>query len=236
MPRGSRLIVLGPVKLPMVIAVLGACIGAASIAGAVTARSGAPALLQAGMLVTPAVWSGQLWRLVTFPLFEVHPLSLLFTWLALFWFGSDLVKQWGARRFLAIFFGLAAAMGAVTALVGLVWRAVALMPHAGSGPVLDALIVAWGLIHPGREIRLFGLFRLTGRWIARLTIGGTVLWALFEGFAYFVPHFAGELMALVWLVVVQPARARRAERLQALAARGEAWSFDRWYQKNARRR
>jgi hypothetical protein len=46
---------------------------------------------------------------VTWAFFEMNPLGLIFAALALFWFGSDLVRLWGPVRFLATYLGIAAA-------------------------------------------------------------------------------------------------------------------------------
>jgi membrane associated rhomboid family serine protease len=185
--------------MPAVIAGLIGAIAVASILGAVGARNGLSVLLANGVLLVPGVWLGQLWRLVTYPLFETSPWGLFFTGLVLYWFGNDLVARWGERRFLAAFFGLAAAAGAITCLVGRFVPDVAAFPHAGSSAVLDGLIVAWGSLNPNRDFNLYGVVRLTGRLLVPITIGGTVLYSLFSGFAPFVPHFAAELLVLAWL-------------------------------------
>jgi membrane associated rhomboid family serine protease len=223
-------IVIGRLRIPFVIASLLVALTVVSIAAAVTARNGAPALLNGAILTVPGVWRGQVWRLVTYPLLTLEPLTLIVSCLMLYWFGGDLAGRWGARRFLGVYFGLAAAAGLITCLIGLVWREVAVWPHAGSSPVINGLIVVWGLLHRGREIRLYGLFRLTGRTLVWITFGGTVLYALFDGFAPFVPHFAAELLALAWLML--PRRRRGAPRASA----AEAWSFQDWYDRQKKRR
>src|SRR5882672_8943214 len=58
-------------------------------------------------LVPNEVWRGQVWRLVTWPFIEPAPLSLVFTCLFLFWFGVDLAREWGPRRFLFVYGGVA---------------------------------------------------------------------------------------------------------------------------------
>jgi hypothetical protein len=89
---------------------------------------------------------------------------------------------------------------------------------------------------PAREIRLFNVVRIKGRWMVGISIGATLLFAIFYGFASFVPHFAAELLVLVWLGVWRPWRAGRRHQRIAAAARGEGWSFDRWYEREKQRR
>lgn len=226
---------LGPVVLPVTLAALIAALVLLSIAGAVTAQNGARWLLETGILIVPQVWQGQVWRLFTFVFFEGDPLGLIFSCLTLYWFGRDLIGRWGSRRFLAAFFALTGLSAAVTCLVGLAWPMVAMLPHAGSAPVLDGLVVAWGVLYGTREIRLWGVVRLTGTWLVRITIGGTVLYALFGGFAHFVPHFAAELLALLWLAGIQPRRDAGRKAGASRAARDPAWTFGSWYDRERRR-
>jgi membrane associated rhomboid family serine protease len=216
------------IRMPAAVAALIAVTAVVSIAAAIGARNGAPGLFSAGLLVVPAVWHGQVWRLVTWVLYEMDPINLLFACLTLYWVGGDLVRTWGTRRFLLVYFLLAGVAAGVTCLVGLAWPVVAMIPQSGSWPVLDGLVVAWGLTHAGREIRLYGVVRLTGRQLVWITLGGTVLFALFRGLAGYVPHFAAELLALAWL----------GRALRRPGPRGgrpaEAWSFDAWLAKNRR--
>jgi membrane associated rhomboid family serine protease len=215
------------IRMPRVIAALIIVTAVVSIAAALGARNGAPGLTMAGLLVVPAVWHGQLWRLVTWVLYETDALPLVFACLTLYWVGSDLARSWGARRFLLFYFGVAVAAAALTTLLGLVWPAVAAIPQGGSWPVLDALVVAWGLQYGHREIRLYGVARLTGRQLVWLTIGVTVLYALFRGLPAYVPHLSAELLVLGWM------RAWTGRR-RPTSRRDEPWSFDAWLARNRR--
>jgi membrane associated rhomboid family serine protease len=235
MGRPIRVVKVGPVVMPAVIAGLILAIAVASIAGAIGRQTGWPRLLTDGLLVVPAVWRGQAWRLITFALLQVEPFSLLISSLMLYWFGADIARLWGTRRFAALFFMGGAASGAITCLLGLAWTPVAMMAFAGAAALTNGLVVVWGLLFPARELRLFGVVRLTGRWLVVVTVAGTVLVALFHGAAPLVPHFAAEALALLWLGMLRPWRAGRARSRKALAARGEAWSFGKWYEGERRR-
>ena len=230
-----RELVLGRLRMPWVIAGLILVIAFVSIAGAVGARND-DGITQWILLSVPDVWGGQLWRLVTWSLCERNPLSLIFACLTLYWFGNDLARRWGERRLLGFFVGVAAAAAAVTALVGLVWFDVQFVPYAGSWAVLDALIISWGLLHAGAEIRLYGVIRMTGRTLVWLTVGLTVLFALFNGLALYVPHFAAELLVLAWLGPLRrlPAEIRR-KRQAALKDKASKFDLHDWIEKDRRR-
>jgi len=51
-------------------------------------------------LAPARVWHGELWRLVTWPLVEPGPISLVITCLSIFKFGGELSVRWGDRRLL----------------------------------------------------------------------------------------------------------------------------------------
>jgi membrane associated rhomboid family serine protease len=229
---------LGPFRMPRIIALLILATGIASILAAMGARSGAPWFAADTVLRGSEIWRGELWRLATWALLDLSVLGLVFACLTLYWFGSDLVRHWGDRRFLAFFFGIAAAAGALTALLGrLLWTALEGFPYAGGWVVADAIVVAWGLLFPGREIRLYGVIRLTGRHLVWVTVGLTVLYALFSGLAALVPHLTAELLVLAALGPLRRLPATLARRRQAtLAERARKFDLNEWIEHDRRRR
>ena len=62
-----------------------------------------------------------------------------------------------------------------------------------------SVIVAWGLSHPFRQILLFFAVPVSGQSLVWITVGGTVLFALFTGVGAFVPHLLAE--GIAWLHV-----------------------------------
>jgi len=192
---------------------------AVSLVAVVGDRNGLP-LLQLSVLAPRAVWSGEVWRLVTWALVETEPLNLLFGGLVLFWFGRDLVEAWGERRFLAVYLGIAAAAGALTSLAALAWPALLALRFTGFWAALDAIIVAWALLHPFRQILLFFAVPVSGKALLWITVGGTVLFALFTGVAAFVPHLLAEGLAWAWVSGNGPGRWLRRLRLPRPRRRG----------------
>jgi membrane associated rhomboid family serine protease len=240
MPRprwlDRRFSVLGGSLTAPVALLIGATL-AASILGAQI-----PGITFAGALFPGLVFQGQAWRLFTWVLFEQDALSLIFASLALFWFGNDLARVWGPGRFLATYFGLAGAAGGATCLLALAWPPLRLVPYAGPWAAVDALIIAWALTFPTRDIFVYFVLPLHGRNLVYATLGGTLLFALLGGVGAFVPHFAAELLTLA-AMRGKPVRSlwarlrfelayrgwrRRASRLKVVAppSRGES---QRWY-------
>ncbi|HUK66010.1 MAG TPA: rhomboid family intramembrane serine protease [Anaeromyxobacteraceae bacterium] len=154
-------------------------------------------LVEVAALVPALVFEGQLWRLFTWVVFEAEPFSLIFGALTLFWFGRDLCFAWGPRRFLATFFGVAAATGVVTCLVGrFVLPALYGMAFVGSWPVLLAFLVAWAMIFPERQMLYMMVLPITGRALLWITLGGTLLYAAFGGVIRYIPHLAAQLIMM----------------------------------------
>ncbi len=183
-------------RVPPTVGALISAVVAASLVGAVGRGHG---LIEAAALVPGLVWQGQVWRLVTWVFFETDPLSLLFGGLTLYWFGRDLCFAWGARRFLGSFLGIAVGAALATSILGrLAWPALLASGWTGSWPVISALIVAWAMIFPERQILFMLALPVSGRALLWLTLGGTVLYAVFGRVASYVPHLSAQLLMLAW--------------------------------------
>ncbi len=189
----------------------------ATFVGVIGHRNGLP-LLAGAVFVPELVWRGELWRLVTwvfvFP--DPVPLPLLFACLMLYWFGRDLALHWGERRFVLVYLGIAAAAAAATCLLALAWPSLGGMMSAGAWPVVDALVVAWALIFPGRQILVWFALPVSSRALLYVTIGGTVLYAIWGGLAglgTYAPHLLAEGLMLLY-VKGRPGRFLRSPRFR----------------------
>jgi membrane associated rhomboid family serine protease len=194
---GGSLQILGA-RFPLTVFALAAATLVATIAGAMGMRMGYPffrgAVLQPSLLV-----SGQPWRLVTWVFFELDALGLIFYVLILLFFGRELYYAWGRRRFLSVFFGLAAGSAILTCLVGWAWQEVWVDSYLSPWPIAEAFTIAWGVLFPGRQILVYFVLPIGGRSLVYLTIGTVVVFALMGGVSHYVPHFAAMLLMLVYL-------------------------------------
>ncbi len=158
------------------------------------------ALLDAARLAPVAIRRGQVWRLVTWPFFQEDPFTLLFGGFMLWWVGQQLSLVWGERRFLLRFllFTMGAAIG--TTLLALAWDPASWVAHAGVWPVANALLVAWAMLFPDRQVNIWGVLPLTGKTLALLVAFGTLLYAIAGGWprgvASFSPHMVA--IAIAW--------------------------------------
>jgi membrane associated rhomboid family serine protease len=171
-----------------------------TLVGVAGLRNGMPLLAYVG-LAPAAVWQGGLWRLVTWVFFDpgLNPLSLLFWAMMLLLFGRDLCDAWGWRRFLGVYLGIAVAAGVVTCLLALAWGALMGGTYLDSWPVVNALVVAWAMTFPTRQILFNFLIPVSGKALVWITVGLTVFFALLSGLAAFVPHLAALGVIFVYM-------------------------------------
>lgn len=118
----------------------------------------------------------QPWRLLTYPLVSVHPISLLFYGLVMWWVGGSLERSWGTR-FFAIYFGLMAIISALGLSAGAATLGVTSL-NVDNWLPLAALVVAWCMLNPNQEIRLWGVIPILAKWLA---LGEVLL--IFFGYA-----------------------------------------------------
>lgn len=149
-------------------------------------------LLELGSLVPDRVFHGELWRILSWAVIEPSPLSLLITCLMLYWFGKDLAAAWGSRRFLLVYFGIAIVAAVGTCLVALVDTSIVEHAYVGSWPLAEAMTVAWGLWFPDRVIRIYFVIPIRGYVLAWLTLGITVVYAIYSGWDRYVPNLLAE--------------------------------------------
>jgi membrane associated rhomboid family serine protease len=152
------------------------------------------------LLLPQAVWRGEVWRLLTWVFLEPDPISFIFLGLTLYWFGRELVALWGPARFFVAYALIGVVTGiAVCVVARFLWPTLLLVPRATAWPAIEGLLVAWGLRFPTRELRLFGMLRLTGRGLVWLFIATTLLFGLVNGFVTVLPHLLAQLTVLIGL-------------------------------------
>lgn len=153
-----------------------------------------------GLMAPSLVWSGQLWRLLTWTFFELSPLGLIFVCLLFLLFGRELAHRWGATGFLQVCAGIVVGSGLVTCLIArFLWRGLMDFPYGSAWALGEALIIAYAVLFPTRTILVYFVIPLAGRHLLILTVGGTLLFALLTSFAYFVPHFAAQGLMYAYL-------------------------------------
>lgn len=239
LPRVRYVSVLGTHLPNTVLGVVIATAGA-TILGALLQHADVP-FFAAAALVPEGVFRGELWRLVTWTFLEPNPIGLIFACLLLAWLGRDLSAAWGHWRFVGVYLGFAAAVAVATCLVGLFWSSLRLQPYATAWAMVDAILIAWAIHFPGRQILLYFVIPIAGRNLVYITIAGTALFALFSHPVFYVPHFIAiafmlvfaryPALDLIWmrlrLALLRRSGPRRSGTLRVV--RHEEKSPPRWY-------
>lgn len=174
--------------------------GVLSVVGAVLIRwMGVQAPL-AFVLQPAAVWGHgsmlpgipALWQPFTYLFFVFDPLGLIFA-LALYgWFAGSMEAWWGSRRFLRFVLMVGVGSAALTVLVALAWPNLAGTLVMGPYPLIEGLVIAWGLTFKNQEVRLYFILPVKGIHLVWLTVGIVAVQIIFSGsVAPFVPQLIG---------------------------------------------
>jgi membrane associated rhomboid family serine protease len=148
-------------------------------------------------LAPSRVWQGEVWRLITWPLVETGPMSLIITLVAIIKFGGDLATRWGDGRLERYVVRIAVGAGAIATVIALVagskflWR-------AGGWAITDALVIAWARQFPATPVTLYGVLSLSGQRLIQVTIGSTVVFALYAGPVATAAELAACVLALTY--------------------------------------
>jgi membrane associated rhomboid family serine protease len=118
------------------------------------------------LVFVPGAILRQPWSVLTFPLVERSPLSLLFVLLTVFFFAGPLEERWGAPGFLR--FLAVSALGGV--LLSLLLAAVSprmlAMPLMGPTGAIYGMLLAFAMYWPEMEIRIWGIIPVKAKWLA----------------------------------------------------------------------
>jgi hypothetical protein len=60
------------------------------------------------------------------------------------------------------------------------------------------MTVCWGLWFPNRTVNIYFFFPIRGVWLAWGTVGLTVLYSAYAGWARFLPEFVAETAVVLW--------------------------------------
>jgi len=182
---------------PITSALIGLTLGM-SVVAVIDARMGGRLLWHLA-LIPEAVWRGQIWRLVTWPFILGGPLALIFTCIALYTFGTDLLIQWGGRRYLRYLGGVVLVAGVGTCLAALALPGAWEMPQLGGMVLIDAIVIAWARQFPDSPVQVYFVLLLHGRALVTFTVAVTLLFAVYFGLAWALPELLAIAAALLYM-------------------------------------
>ena len=205
-----RLLTFGG-RAPFSVGLVLAAATLATLAGSISPAVGRLLLLEVPDLDTPSwivLFEG--WRLVTWALYQgpMPPglLTLIFAGLMLVWLGQQLSYAWSEKRFLWRCLGLTAGTAVITLLLLVPFGVAA--GYSGLWPLVNALLVTWGLIFPTQRLAWFGVLQMSGATVAKAVTIATPIWAVvmsppglgvLGGLVAYLPHLIA--LALAWAMV-----------------------------------
>jgi membrane associated rhomboid family serine protease len=125
----------------------------------------------------------EVWRFITFQFVHAGPMHLLFNMLGLYFFGPDIERILGSRRYLA-FYLLCGVGGPVAYLI--LWKARILiadpaMPLVGASAGIFGILIAAARIAPDAAVLIYGVIPMRLRTVAWALIGIAVFTVLMYG-------------------------------------------------------
>ncbi len=177
-------------RVPRVTTVLVCLTLALSLVSAIDARQGGSLWYHLALL-PDAVWRGQIWRLVTWPFVIGHPLTLLYTCVALYVFGSDLAVNWGVRRYVRTLATVVVIAGAGTCVLG-----ARSLPYLGGMALADALVIVWARQFPDQPVLAYFVLLVRGPALIAVVVAATLVFAAYLGIAWMMPELLAVAAAL----------------------------------------
>jgi membrane associated rhomboid family serine protease len=146
------------------------CFLASSILKAV----GAFSLPQYLGLSANGLFHGLIFQLVTYPFMETQLMSFLFSGLILWFIGSELESQWGQKIYIRFLLITVVGVGLIYSLINLLFffgTPAYFAPILGLSGVNFALLIAYSMLYPDRQMAFMMLFPMKARTFCWLLVG-----------------------------------------------------------------
>jgi len=149
-------------------------------------------------LVVERLW---VWQIVTYMFLHSagHLFHIVMNMLLLYWFGTELERMMGRRRFLVLYFGGGVVGG--LAYCATQYLSQVRVPAIGASAAIMAVLVVYAIHFPNRTILLFFFIPMTVKWFVAIMIGIDLLYSIntyADGVAH-TAHLGGALFGyLFW--------------------------------------
>jgi membrane associated rhomboid family serine protease len=151
------------------------------------------------LMLTPyaVLHSFMLWQLVTYLFLHGGFFHILFNMLALWMFGCELERTWGARRFLFYYFLTGIGAGLTVVLVS----PNSLIATLGASGAIYGVLLAYGLLFPNRPIFLWFVIPIPAKYFVMIMGGIAFLSSLSAsgGGISHVAHLGGLVFGFLYL-------------------------------------
>ncbi|MFP4055706.1 MAG: rhomboid family intramembrane serine protease [Candidatus Brocadiia bacterium] len=148
-------------------------------------------------LVVEHLW---VWQVFTYMFLHSlgHLFHIIMNMLLLYWFGTELERLLGRRRFLMLYLGGGVVGGLAYCLTQYLARSQ--QPAIGASAAVMALLVVYAIHFPNRTILLFFLIPMTIKWFVIMILGIDLLYSLtsyHDGVAH-TAHLGGALFGFLF--------------------------------------
>jgi membrane associated rhomboid family serine protease len=146
--------------------------------------------------------SGLIFQLVTYPLMEVQLMAFIFNSLVVWFIGSELESQWGQKVYLRFLLINLLLVGLFFVLINTVFfygTAYFATPLHGLSGLNFALLMAYALLYPDRQMSLMMIFPMRARTFCWILAGIEAYMALFSGLASSWAHLLA--MGVTYLII-----------------------------------
>lgn len=153
-------------------------------------------------LSASGLMSGFIFQLVTYPFMEVQLMGFIFNSLVVWFIGSELEAQWGRRVYLRFLLINLLVVGLLFVLVNTVFfygTAFYSTPLHGLTGINFAMLMAYALLYPDRQMSLMMIFPMRARTFCWILAGIEAYMALFSGMAASWAHLLA--MGVTYLVI-----------------------------------
>jgi len=108
-----------------------------------------------------------IWQLATYMFLHAGLLHILFNMLALWWFGSELERAWGTRKFLRFYFFCGIGAGICVVIGNYLFGNPAIATVGASGAIYGVLLAS-AVLWPDREMLFYFLFPIKMKYFVML--------------------------------------------------------------------
>lgn len=125
---------------------------------------------------------GLVFQLITYPFVETQLMSMLFNGLILWFIGSELESQWGTKIYLRFLLLVVLGVGLIFSLVNLVFffgTSVHFASLYGLSGINLALLIAYSLIYPDRQMAFMMIFPMKARTFCWILVAIEAYMAIF---------------------------------------------------------
>ena len=145
--------------------------------------------------------NGFIFQLITYPLIEVNLMGFIFNALVVWFIGSELEKQWGSKIYVRFLLINIIGVGIIYSLVNLLFFGTntGAIPLHGLTGVNFAMLIAYALLYPDRQMSLMMIFPMRARTFCWILAGIEAYMALFSNLTSAWAHLLA--MGISYLII-----------------------------------